>query len=217
MENPAKEAATVATLVTAAVNPEIQHEAVLKYYAPNINFRHPICAVKSGPNSRAQMLGILQWYRIMSPRISVHVSSVTYNEETKHVYLDVTQTFHMFYSPFAPASTRLIALLKLREERSPADPSKSVYVIAEHEDFYHPDDFAALVMPPLIPLVRFALVLATWMSMFSARLFMMFGFWTAQDGEGGRGVDVCPEGEPLPPVGEDEAIELGDMKKKKNE
>ena len=40
MEDPAKEIATVAVLVTAAINPEIQKEAVLKQ-VPSILFCSP--------------------------------------------------------------------------------------------------------------------------------------------------------------------------------
>lgn len=123
MEDPAKEIATVASLVTAAINPEIQKASVLKYvvnlsigvanqpcesryYAPDISFRHPLCAVKSGPNSRDAILSILQWYRVMSPAISVHVNSVTYDEEKHTAFLDITQTFHIRWSPLNPAPAR---------------------------------------------------------------------------------------------------------------
>ncbi|OJT10823.1 hypothetical protein TRAPUB_12692 [Trametes pubescens] len=208
MEDPAKEIATVAGLVTAAINPEIQKASVLKYYAPDISFRHPLCAVKSGPNSRDAILSILQWYRVLSPVLSVHVTSVTYDEEKHAAFLDITQTFHIRWSPFKPAPARLLVHLTLRPEPSPTDPSKTVYLITEHEDFYHPDDFAALVIPPFVPLVRIGLQAATFACKANARVFGALGYWTTNDGEGGKGVHLQPEGEPLPPIGENEGIEL---------
>ncbi|KAI0370686.1 hypothetical protein BV20DRAFT_236809 [Pilatotrama ljubarskyi] len=208
MENPAKEVANVAVLVTAAINPEIQKASVLKYYAHDAGFRHPFCAVAPAPNSREAILSILQWYRVLSPVLSVRVTSVTYDEEKHTVFLDVTQTFHIRWSPLRPAPARLLVHLTLRPERSPTDPSKTVYVIAEHEDFYHPDDLAALLVPPLIPVVRGALHAATLICKVQAKVFGTLGYWTVRDGEGGKGVNLQPRGEPLPPVGENEGIEL---------
>ncbi|KAI0354375.1 hypothetical protein OH77DRAFT_1425943 [Trametes cingulata] len=208
MENPAEEIVNVATLVTAAINPEIQKAAVLRYYAQDAAFRHPFCAVAPGPNSREAILSILQWYRVLSPVLSVGVNSVTYNEEKHSVFLDVRQTFHIRWSPFKPAPARLLVHLTLRPERSPTDPSKTVYVIAEQEDFYHPDDLAALLVPPLIPVVRSALHTATFACKVYAKVFGMLGYWAVRDGEGGKGVHLQPRGEPLPPVGENEGVEL---------
>ncbi|KAI0773177.1 hypothetical protein BD413DRAFT_539885 [Trametes elegans] len=208
MENPAEEIVNVATLVTAAINPEIQKAAVLKYYAQDVSFRHPFCAVEAGPNSRAAMLAILQWYRVLSPVLSVRANSVTYDKEKHSVFLDVTQTFHIRWSPLKPAPARLIVHLTLRPEPEPTDPSKTIYVIASQEDFYHPDDLAALLVPPLIPVVRGALHAATLACKVYARAFGVLGYWTARDGEGGRGVQLRPEGEPLPPVDENEGVEL---------
>lgn len=98
--------------------------------------------------------------------------------------------------------------LTLRPEPSPTDPSKTVYLIAEHEDFYHPDDLAALIIPPLVPLVRIGLQAATFACKVNARVFGALGYWTASNGEGGKGVHLQAEGEPLPPIGENEGIEL---------
>ncbi|KAI9066052.1 hypothetical protein FKP32DRAFT_1623201 [Trametes sanguinea] len=224
MENPAEETANVAVLVTAAVNPEIQKAAVLKYYAHDAAFRHPFCVVEPSPGSRAAILSILQWYRILSPLLSVRVTSVTYDEEKHSVFLDVTQTFHIRWSPLnpaparqVPASTMLLVHLTLRPEPSPEDPSKTIYVIAAHEDFYHPEDLTALLIPPFRPLVNTALRTATFVCKVNARLFGMLGYWSVRDGEGGRGVSLQPRGEPLPPVGENEERELQEMPKRDGE
>lgn len=108
-----------------------------------------------------------------------------------------------------PPKTSLVVRLTLRPQASSADPSKTVYVIAEQEDFYHPEDLAALLVPPLIPLIRFLLQVATFACWVSVVVFSkVFGYWTVKSGEGGKGVDIRPEGEPLPPVSRNEEIEL---------
>ena len=87
------------------------------------------------------------------------------------------------------AAHRLLVRLQLRPEPSISDSSKTVYVIAQHEDFYHPDDLAALVVPPLVPLIRFVLFLATWACVFNSRFFMMFGFWAVRGEEGEKATE----------------------------
>ena len=46
--------------------------------------------------------------------------------------------------------------------------------IAEHEDFYHPADVVALVVPPLIPVVHLFLWIGTILSILGARFFQTF-------------------------------------------
>ncbi|TFK82906.1 hypothetical protein K466DRAFT_499449, partial [Polyporus arcularius HHB13444] len=142
---------------------------------------------------------------------------VTYDAEKNSAYLDITQVFHIRWSPFKPAPARLLVHLTLRPTPSPTDPSKTVYVISDHEDFYHPDDLAALVVPPLIPLIRLGLHAATFACRVNARVFGALGYWSVRDGEGGQGVELRPEGEPLPPVAEDEERVLRGKKGRKDD
>ncbi|RDX40647.1 hypothetical protein OH76DRAFT_311169 [Lentinus brumalis] len=198
MEDPAREMAEVARLVTGATDPEVQDAAVLKYYAPDMAFRHPLCAVSPAPDSRADLLAILAWYRILSP-VLVDIDAVSYDAERRTAYVEVTQVFCVRWSPFRRAPAKLLIRFKLRPAPSPADPSKTVYLIAEHEDFYHHEDLAAMFVPPLVPLVRLGLRVATLACKMNVRLFVTLGFWTGsgkpEAGEGGRGVQLSPERE----------------------
>ncbi len=67
-----------------------------------------------------------------------------------------------------------------------------MYLIAEHEDFYHHEDLAAMFVPPLVPLVRFGLRVATLACKMNVRLFAALGCWTRsikpEEGEGGWSV-----------------------------
>ncbi|KAI0338699.1 hypothetical protein BDW22DRAFT_1409365 [Trametopsis cervina] len=173
MQNPEKEIAEVVSLVTAAINPEVQQASVLRYYAPDASFRHPLCTVPSAPNSRDKILGILQWYRVMSPVLKIEADQVTYDEGKKQLFIDAVQEFHIRWSPLRAAPARLIVHLTLR----PSDEDPNLFVIAQHEDFYHPEDLAALVVPPLIPLVRLLLRFGTLASVVNARVFGLLGYW----------------------------------------
>ena len=77
-----------------------------RYYAPDVHFRHPVCEA----NDRKSLLSIFQWYRIMSPSHTLDVGSVTYNRDKLEVFLDITQTFHLRWSPLSPGPARCVSL-----------------------------------------------------------------------------------------------------------
>ena len=60
MNDPAKEIVFVVSQLTATDSPDVQKAALERYMTPDVGFRHPVCYVKPGPNSRDQMLGIYQ-------------------------------------------------------------------------------------------------------------------------------------------------------------
>ncbi|KAJ7301838.1 hypothetical protein B0H14DRAFT_2668025 [Mycena olivaceomarginata] len=171
MQNPVSEIGAVVSLLTAAAAPEIQKSAFLKYITPDAGFRHPICNVTPGPGSRERVLGIFQWYRIMSPHIDITVNSAVHNPSNNTLLLDVVQEFHIRLSPFKPAPSRLLVRLTLREENG-------LQYIAFQEDFYHPDDFISLVIPPLAPVIRAGLSLTSTVSEIYAKIGQLLGFWS---------------------------------------
>lgn len=133
-------------------------------------FKHPLCQVPRGRNSRESVLKIYQWYRILSPRIQIEVKSVAYEPTQNVLYLDIHQTFHVRYNPFAPASARLITVLWLLEE-------DGVLRVDLQEDFYHPDDFMALVMPPLKPVIGTLLKTSSWLCGINTAAAQLFNLW----------------------------------------
>jgi len=177
MERPEEEIAEVVKSLTCAETPEAQKETVEKYYAVDAGFRHPLSTVTPGPNSRNSILGIYQWYRVMSPTIKLEVTGVTYNASRHELFLDVIQDFHIRWSPLQPAPARLMVHVVLAP--SVDDPKR--FVISLHEDFYHPEDVAALTIPPLVPVVRLLLRAGALASNVNAFLFSKLGFWAVQD------------------------------------
>ncbi|KAI0084569.1 hypothetical protein BDY19DRAFT_971027 [Irpex rosettiformis] len=177
MQNPREEIAGVVSLLTATDNPETQKAAVARYYAVDVAFKHPLCEVSSSPGSRDQLLGILQWYRVLSPTIKIQTNQVTYDEEKAQLFLDISQEFHIRWSPFRAAPARLLVHLSLR----PSVDDPNLLVISRHEDFYHPDDFSTLLLPPLTPLVKALLHMGTLASNVNARIFGLLGYWNANN------------------------------------
>ena len=76
----------------------------------------------------------------------------------------------MIYIHWIIKSSRLIVHLYLKS--SVDDPR--LLQISEHEDFYHPADLVALVVPPLIPIVYLFLWIGTVTSIIGARFFQTF-------------------------------------------
>jgi len=76
MENPQEQIAGVIGLLTSAKDADTQKEAVYQYFTSDAGFRHPLCSVAPGPNSRETILGIYQWYRVMSPTLDIDVQEV---------------------------------------------------------------------------------------------------------------------------------------------
>lgn len=142
MQSPRDEISQVIHNLTSTDSPSVQNSAVLKYYTQDAKFRHPICRA----NSREVLLGIYQWYRILSPRVEGVVKSVTYDEDENVLFVQVEQKFHIWFSPFKPAPakyannaeptmilTSLYSLLVRLTLRNVND----LHFISSQEDFYH--------------------------------------------------------------------------------
>ncbi|EPQ53259.1 hypothetical protein GLOTRDRAFT_111915 [Gloeophyllum trabeum ATCC 11539] len=177
MQSPAEEIAQVIKLLCSSASPDIQKATVEKYFCPDAEFRHPLCHVPPGIKSREEILGIYQWYRIMSPKLSIEVHSVMYDERQGRLITDSTQLFHIRWNPFRPASARLMTHIKLREV-------DGLHYIALQEDWYHPDDFMNLLVPPLTPLIRLGMRIGSIGSNINATLFqVLLGWWRPGSGQ----------------------------------
>ena len=124
----------------------------------------------------------------MSPVIKIEVKNVTYNADTLELFVEVIQIFHIRYSPLRGHPSRsvwslrsILYFLTVHVYRlivhlylKPSIDDPRLLQIAEHEDFYHPADVVALVVPPLIPIVHLFLWFGTILSIVGARFFQTF-------------------------------------------
>lgn len=72
---PVKEIPGIIHLLTQSP-PSIQEETIETYFTADASFTHPFCRTGSRDNSRWLIWKIYRWYKIMSPRIDMHVQSV---------------------------------------------------------------------------------------------------------------------------------------------
>lgn len=56
----------------------------------------------------------------------------------------------------------------------------NAHYIFSQEDFYHPDEFTALLVPPLVPLVRFASYSATTIGGYNAKFASALLGWNRE-------------------------------------
>ncbi|KAJ3931429.1 MAG: hypothetical protein NXY57DRAFT_1048968 [Lentinula lateritia] len=170
MQNPEQEITSVALTLTTAETPDIQKAAFLKYVARDVGFKHPLCYVPPGQNSRDSLLGIYQWYRVLSPKVIGRMHNVVYDKENHTLLLDMSQKFHIRLSPFKPAWSRLLVRITLKE-------INGLHYISFQEDFYHPEDFALLLVPMLAPAILFAQAGISVASNLYAGIAQRLGFW----------------------------------------
>lgn len=79
-------------------------------------------------------------------------SGTAYDKEKNILVVETVQQFHLFFSPFRTAPSRLVTNVILSR-----DDADGRHYIAYQEDFYHPDHFMNLLVPPLARVIRFAL------------------------------------------------------------
>ncbi|KIY44673.1 hypothetical protein FISHEDRAFT_50837, partial [Fistulina hepatica ATCC 64428] len=179
--------------LTSTNSPDVQMDTINKYYLPNAAFKHPTCSVSSGPSSRDRILSIYQWYRVISPKLESEVKSVIFDSKLNIMDVEIVQQFHIFLSPFSAAPARLLVRLTLSQ-----DAASGLYYIAQQEDFYHTEDFIALILPPLVPLIQLCLYVAALFSIIGAKIAQVFGIWLPKETLVAHGVGDAPlyESEP---------------------
>ncbi|KAI0276335.1 hypothetical protein BGY98DRAFT_986404 [Russula aff. rugulosa BPL654] len=171
MQRPAREIENVVQMLMRAAFPDAQQRTVRRYFTKDAGLRHPFFSIEPATNSRESILGVFQWYCVVSRYIELSVNNILYDEEKLILLLETSIVFHARYSPFPPGRTRLLTLFSLRKVGMR-------YYIAYEEDFFHPDDFFAMIVPPLFKPVNLTLRIGGFACGLSARIAQgLFGIW----------------------------------------
>lgn len=123
MENPEKDIHEVLEGLCKG-NIQEQTATVTKYFLPDAAFEHPYCRVPSFSdtsllglstlNSRWVILMIYRLYRMLSPNIEFHVKSCVFDKANRILYLNLWQTFSVWFIPFYSARVHLVSVLTLQ-------------------------------------------------------------------------------------------------------
>ncbi|KAI6892031.1 hypothetical protein D0869_14098 [Hortaea werneckii] len=141
MDDPIQEITPVVHLLTQG-SPQEQEDAINKYFTPDASFTHPFCQTWSFNGSRKLIHSIFKWYKIMSPKIDLQVNSVAYDEANLILYLNITQTFAIWFIPFHRSPVNLTTVLHLTRS-----PSSKKYLIKSQNDLYQVDQFVRFFLP----------------------------------------------------------------------
>lgn len=162
-----------------------QADALNAFFLPDAYFVHPFCRVPSFDsteirvpftnlswiiNSRLLISFVYQWYKIMSPKISLEVDSTSFDKQTNSLYATIRQTFTVWILPFSlwQANVKLVCLLELvhaevdenkqslvRRNGSPpnhrdnqtAVAPKKLYFIRGQQDHYQLNEMLKFIAP----------------------------------------------------------------------
>jgi hypothetical protein len=177
MDDPVTEIAGVITSLTKG-SPQEQQNALSTYFTPNASFVHPFCRVPAlskgdipllrNVDSQRLILAIYRWYRTLSPKIELTVDSVAFDQKSCILYVNIHQTFAVWFIPFYSAPVRLVTVLHLTQERpNPTqdnqvsyaavvngnDGEHSRYYIKSQQDLYQLNDCIQFLAPGLGPLM----------------------------------------------------------------
>ncbi|KAK4178231.1 hypothetical protein QBC36DRAFT_386116 [Triangularia setosa] len=156
MDHPAKDIKHVIRSLTQG-SAEEQAQTILKYFAKDASFTHPFCRVPSfkdrripltnvtNLDSRAAITAIYRWYKLLSPRISLSITSVSFDQKTSTLYVRLNQDFSIWFLPFHKARrVELVSVLTL-EPRS----SSSSSISSSQQSHSHNGTATNLLIEPL--------------------------------------------------------------------
>ncbi|KAK3400163.1 hypothetical protein B0T20DRAFT_408051 [Sordaria brevicollis] len=125
MEHPVKDVRGVIKALTQG-SPREQKEALNRYFTPSASFVHPFCRVPHFDkiyipgygflNSRELIHYVYKWYKILSPKIDIEVESAVFDQRLSLLYVNIAQTFSIWFFPFHKAPVRLVTVLHLVPE-----------------------------------------------------------------------------------------------------
>ncbi|EAA33067.1 hypothetical protein GE21DRAFT_5770 [Neurospora crassa] len=125
MEHPVKDIRRVIGTLCQG-SPQEQEDTLSRYFTPSASFVHPFCRVPHFDNIYIPRYGLLnsreiiqyiyKWYKILSPKIDIEVESAVFDQKSSLLYVNVAQTFTIWFLPFHKAPVRLVTVLHLVPE-----------------------------------------------------------------------------------------------------
>ncbi|KAN0091157.1 hypothetical protein V8E55_004723 [Tylopilus felleus] len=158
--HPKKEIPNVIETLCTTRNANELEATVKKYFAADAEFFHPLCKA----NSRNEILGLFQWYRLASPKAQIKVLSVMYDNDLNVLVVEVQEKVNVWFNPLPSKVGRMIVRLQLRK-------ANGGHVIVTEEDLTHPMDQIGFFASPLLPLANLYLRLGCLLSNLGACAF----------------------------------------------
>ncbi|KAI9569676.1 hypothetical protein HD554DRAFT_2090028 [Boletus coccyginus] len=164
MQDPKKEITSIIRKLCTTRDANELEETVKRHFTTDASFSHPLCTA----NSRNEILGLFQWYRLASPETYIDVSSVMYDPELNVLVVEVRERLNVWFIPLPGKTGRMVVRLQLRK-------INGLHYIAIEEDMTHPIDLIGFVASPLLPLAALYLRLGCLLSNLGACVFRTVG------------------------------------------
>ncbi|KAG0270287.1 hypothetical protein DFQ27_009079 [Actinomortierella ambigua] len=129
-----------------------QKRVLETFFTPDVSFEHPFCRVSSFSNRTLPVLGevssrwvlwmIYRWYKWLSPTIEYRIHSVAYDATLMWLYVNMSQTFSLWFNPFFKSPMTLVVVLKLQQ-----NPATNRFHIHAQEDHIPPREAVKLFIP----------------------------------------------------------------------
>jgi len=195
MDDPVRDIPQVISQLVSSP-PSVQAETIEKYFTPDAQFTHPFCRTGSSRHSRYLVARIYRWYKIMSPRISARITSVSFDERNMVLYVGMSQIFAIWAVPTHRSEVTLVTVLHLTTEYKPpgytsghdsaahhrengngrlekksGGADKTKYYITSQNDLYQTDQFIKFVLPWIWLVVPLWQIIATFFCVVGSYLF----------------------------------------------
>lgn len=181
--------------------PSVQQATVRKYFTRDAAFIHPFCRTSKWYDSRYQIERIYRWYKILSPKISLKVHSISWDRSNNVLYVGITQVFAIWAFPTHRSEVSLVTVLKVEKVfvAAPAVSSsgddgqllidavadgKTILVkpiekwyIKSQNDLYQTDQFMKFAVPQIAWIFPLCQYFATLVCVICSYLFAPVTWW----------------------------------------
>ena len=194
--------------------PSVQETTINRYFMPNASFTHPFCRTGSSSSSRYLIHRIYRWYKILSPKISVKIQSVSFDEKHNVLYVGLTQVFSIWAIPTHRAEVSLVTVLHLvrdtpdnpahrraldqgdgsdgLQERTKGKAEGGKWYISSQNDLYQTDQWIKFVLPWLAWIVPLWQLVATLVCVAASYAFAPVTWWEETRQRQFRRVEMPP-------------------------
>ncbi|OAQ61172.1 flavin-binding monooxygenase-like protein [Pochonia chlamydosporia 170] len=207
MEHPVREIGSIIQTLTTG-SPGEQLDTLNKFFVSDASFTHPFCHVPSfkkgtipfarNIDSRWILLCIYRWYRTLSPTIDITIESAVFNQSTNCLFVNIHQTFAVWFVPLYRADVSLITVLKLEQRTSQSSngttalsgpgQERAKYYISSQEDFYQMNDCVQFLVPRVGQwLWRLWQLFSTWLCVVLSLMFLPV-YYTMNSGKAAKKV-----------------------------
>lgn len=99
MNNPELELRSIILTLTENDDAKKHKATVDRYFTRNVSFKHPLCNLPSGPNSREQLKNIYAVYKFFTRDIHIEIQKITIDSNCTRAVIELTESLSAAFLP----------------------------------------------------------------------------------------------------------------------